>query len=155
MTTTYIKPTNTWTMEDYSDYAEEFLKLKQSVNYNKYKKIKISCQKARELGKDYDILEYEDIPTPFFDNGLIREEEKKINVKYHNYKFSQYILKAEYIDQDTLQLRILDKKKTSEILAQLVSSDPYEILYFILENIRWINSVESDSFDLISDFLYI
>ena len=153
-TLTYIKPCNTWSMEDYAAYAEEFLELDQSINYAKYKKAKISCQKARDWGKNYDILKDDNIPTPFFDNSLIREEEKDIEKKYHNYAYSMYILNAEYEDPDTIRLQIIDKK-ASEILAQLVSSDPYEILYFILENIKWINSVESDSFQLIADFLYI
>ena len=150
---TYIKPINTWTEEDYSNYAEEFLKLKESINYHKYKELKNSCQKARALARDYDIFE-EDIPTSFLGNSLIDEEEAKINKKYHNFKFSQYILKAENIDSDTLRLKIYDRK-SSETLVQLVSDEPYDILYFILENINWINSVESDSFELISDFLYV
>lgn len=153
-TLTNIKPCNTWSMEDYATYAEEFLNLDQSINYAKYKKAKISYQKAREWLKNYDIFEDENIPTPFFDNSLIREEEKDIDRKYHNYAFSQYILKAEYVDPDNLQVKILDKK-TSKTLANLVSSEPFEILHFILQNIKWINSVESESFELISDFLYV
>lgn len=148
--TTYVKHVDEWTDYDYEEYANSFLSIKQSISYHEYKQLKDSYQKTKKI--KFDIFS-EDIPESFLGNSSLDNEFEQISKKYYYHKMSKNILRASK-NGDMLLLEIYDKK-TNDILYNFISDEPSQILYFIVSNQRWIDSVDSKSYELIGDYLYI
>ena len=135
-----------WDDTDFEEFSEKFLQMKQSVDYTEYKKIKTACLETEKFIEDHD---YE-----IGCKGQADLEREAIEKKYYNRKMSQSILYCDCTDSDLLLLKVIDKKENSIILS-LESNEPNEILSFILLNSNLINSIDSNSFKLIADYLYI
>ena len=153
--TTYVKPWENWNTDDFEAYADLFLQKNKCIDEEAFDREYQRSQKNIQLAKKYDDVFSDSYNDILSDTILLKNEQKKLFNLYLNYEESSYILYCSIRKEiDKLSLLIKDIAN-NEIISTLTSSNNYEILYFIIINEHYIQSVDLGSFETIANFLYI
>ena len=153
--TTYVKPWENWNTDDFEAYADLFLQKNKCIDEEAFDKEYQRSENNIKLAKKYDDIFNDDFDDIMSDTISLKEEQKKYFRYYLNFEESTFVLYGSTMKGgDKLSLLIKDIEN-NEIIATLTSSNNYEILYFIIINEHYIQSVDLGSFETIANFLYI
>lgn len=153
--TTYVKPWENWNSDDFEKYSNLFLQKSKCIDEAAFEAEYQRSENNIQLAKKYDDIFDENFDDIMSDTILLKQEQKKYFQYYLNFEESTFVLYGSTMKGgDKLSLTIKDVE-SNETFKKLISSNVYELLYFIIENENYIQSVDLGSFETISDYLYI
>ncbi len=153
--TAYVKPWENWSTYDFEKYSDLFLKKNKCIDEDAFIEEYKRTENNIKLAKKYDDIFNENYNEIMANTTLLKQEQKKFYQYYINFEESTFVLYASTMKGgDKLSLTI-NNIESNEILKKIISSNIFELLYFIVSNENYIQSVDLGSFETISDYLYI